>query len=260
VRRGARGHRAATLPAWCLALALALLCAPATVGAASAAPEPERERDSAVIARRVLGESVEGRKIRAYRLGEPGETTVVLISTMHGNEPATRRILLALRDGRPIHGIDLWVVPTYNPDGLAAGTRKNAHGVDLNRNFPNDWADLDGNYESGPEPASEPETRAMMKFLRKVKPRRILSFHQPLYGVDTYNPKHPWFAHRLARELRLPKKDFSCGGDCHGTLTQWFNHRFDGVAVTVEYGRRPSALRMTERAPRQLLRALRGDR
>ncbi len=87
--------------------------------------------------------------------------------------------------GPEVHGIDLWVVPTYNPDGLARGTRKNARGVDLNRNFPYRWTDLDGNYESGPKPASEPETRAMMKFLRGVKPRRILSFHQPLNGVDT---------------------------------------------------------------------------
>jgi hypothetical protein len=209
----------------------------------------------------VLGESVEGRKIRAYRLGEPGETTVVLISTMHGNEPATRRILLALRDGRPIHGIDLWVVPTYNPDGLAAGTRKNAHGVDLNRNFPNDWADLDGNYESGPEPASEPETRAMMKFLRKVKPRRILSFHQPLYGVDT-DTKDRKFARRVARKLDLPRKTFDCGGTCHGTMTGWYNNKFKGSALTAEYGASPPRRLMRKVAPRQVLSvwgAWRGD-
>ena len=72
------------------------------------------------------------------------------------------------------------MVPVYNPDGLAAGTRKNARGVDLNRNFPYHWANLDGNYESGPKPASEPETRAMMRFLRQVRPDWILSFHQPL--------------------------------------------------------------------------------
>ena len=77
------------------------------------------------------------------------------------------------------------MVPVYNPDGLARGTRKNAHGVDLNRNFPYRWADLDGSYESGPRAGSEPETRAMMGFLREIRPSRIISFHQPLHGVDT---------------------------------------------------------------------------
>ena len=110
---------------------------------------------------------------------------MLLIATMHGNEGAPRQILTTLRDGKPIRGINLWVVPVYNPDGLAAHTRKNAHGVDLNRNFPYHWADLDGSYESGPRAGSEPETRAMMRFLRKIQPRRIISFHQPLYGVDT---------------------------------------------------------------------------
>lgn len=254
-----RGHRFAALLGWCLVVALSPL--PATTPATATTAAAESDHDSAVIARRVLGESVQGRKIMAYRLGEPGETKVVLISTMHGNEPATRRILLALRDGKPIHGIDLWVVPTYNPDGLAAGTRKNAHGVDLNRNFPNDWADLDGNYESGPEPASEPETRAMMKFLRKVKPRRILSFHQPLYGVDT-DTKDRKFARRVARKLDLPRKTFDCGGTCHGTMTGWYNNNFRGSALTVEYGASPPRRLMRTVAPRQVLSvwgAWRGD-
>ena len=137
---------------------------------------------------------------------------------MHGNEQATRQILTALRDGRTIHGIDLWVVPTYNPDGIARHTRKNAHGVDLNRNYPYRWADLDGNYESGPRPGSEPETRAMMRFLREIKPTWIVSFHQPLNGVDT-DTKDRRFARKVARKLDLPAKRLDCGGVCHGTMT-----------------------------------------
>ena len=201
---------------------------------------------------RVIGTSVKGRKIKAYRLGERGARKVVLISTMHGDEPATRHILHALREGDPIRGLDLWVVPHYNPDGLARGTRKNAHGVDLNRNYPFRWTDLDGSYESGPEPASEPETRAMMRFLRDVRPSRILSFHQPLYGVDT-DTKLPRFARRTARQLNLPTKVLDCGGVCHGTMTGWYNHHFRGGAVTVEYGAHPSRERMRVRAPRQVL-------
>jgi protein MpaA len=209
----------------------------------------------AVVEARTIGHSVKGRPIRAWRLGEPGKRRMVLISTMHGNEPHTRRILETLRDGRAVRGIDLWVIPTYNPDGLARGSRRNARGVDLNRNFPYRWADLDGSYESGPRPASEPETRAVMAFLEEIDPQRVISFHQPLNGVDT-DTKDPRFARRLARALRLPRTALDCGGLCHGTMTMWFNHRFRGSALTVEYGSRPPRHRMVVQAPRQLLDVL----
>jgi protein MpaA len=213
------------------------------------------DRPPAVVERRVIGTSVSGRPIRAWRLGEPGRRRVVLISTMHGNEPHTRQILTSLRDGRPVRGIDLWVLPTYNPDGLARHSRRNARGVDLNRNYPHDWVDLDGNYESGRRPASEPETRAVMAFLRRIDPVRLISFHQPLNGVDT-DTKDPRFARRLARALRLPQTTLDCGGVCHGTMTGWFNARFEGSALTVEYAARPARRRMTVEAPRQLLDVL----
>ena len=152
-----------------------------------------------------------------------------------------------------MHGIDLWVVPAYNPDGLARGTRRNAHGVDLNRNYPYHWAPLTGSYYSGPEPASEPETRAMMRFLAKVRPDWILSFHQPLHGVDVA-VERPAFARRVARLLGLPTTTLDCGGVCHGTMTGWYNNRFRGFALTVEYGARPSRSLMARVAPGQVLR------
>ena len=58
----------------------------------------------AVIGSRVIGRSVRGRPIRAFHLGEPGTTRVVLVSAMHGNEAAPRQILRALEDGGPIPG------------------------------------------------------------------------------------------------------------------------------------------------------------
>ncbi len=216
---------------------------------------PASEDRPAVVEARTIGRSVMGRPIRAWRLGEPGKRRIVLVSTMHGNEPHTRAILETLRDGRAVRGVDLWVIPTYNPDGLVRGTRRNARGVDLTRNFPYDWADLDGSYESGPRPASEPETRAVMAFLKEVDPRRVISFHQPLNGVDT-DTKDAGFARRLARALRLPRTSLDCGGLCHGTMTGWFNHRFAGAALTVEYGARPARRRMVVEAPRQLLGVL----
>lgn len=263
---GTRGTaRSLRLAAGATTLALALTLAPgpqstptAAPALAAAAPAPAASPDT-VIGKKVIGRSVKGRKIWAYRLGESGAPVMVLFATMHGNEAAPRQILRSLITGPEVHDIDLWVVPTYNPDGLAAGTRKNARGVDLNRNFPYRWKDLDGNYESGAKPASEPETKAVMKFLKAVKPKRILSFHQPLNGVDT-DTKLPKFAKQVAKALRLPQKTFDCGGVCHGTMTQWYNKKFSGAALTVEYAARPGRKRMRVTAPRQVVSVLGGWR
>jgi protein MpaA len=240
-----RGLAAAGLT---LALLPALLVVPAgasTAGASSGSSRP------AVIGRRVLGHSVQGRPIVAWHLGEPGHTKVVLISVMHGNEPAPRRILTDLRDGAPVHDLDLWVVPVYNPDGFAHHTRQNSHGVDPNRNYPFKWVRQTGSYDSGPKPASEPETRAMMHFLSRIRPAYILSFHQPLHAVDV--TERPKFSRRVARALGLPMTSLNCGSSCHGTMTMWFNHRFKGFALTVEYGASPPAARLRA-APDAILR------
>jgi predicted deacylase len=226
------GRRAPLAAALALALLPAALVVPAR-GASSTDVRP------AVIGRRVLGHSVQGRPIVAWHLGQPGRTKVVLISVMHGNEPAPRRILTDLRDGLPVHDLDLWVVPVYNPDGFAHHTRRNAHGVDPNRNYPYRWIRQTGSYDSGPRPASEPETRAMMRFLDRVRPAYVLSFHQPLHGVDV--TERPRFSRRVARALGLPTSHLDCGSTCHGTMTMWFNHRYPGFALTVEYGASPSA-------------------
>lgn len=213
---------------------------------------------SAILGMRVIGYSVQGRPIRAWHLGDPkSPVKAVFIATMHGNEAKPARILQDLRDGRRIKGADIWVVPYMNPDGHILGTRKNANGVDLNRNFPVHWVPQVGPYDSGPAPASEPETQAMMSFLTQIRPRFVVSFHQPLHGVDMTNglKTHP-LALRLHRYLDLPRKRFNCDGVCHGTMTQWFNHTFPGAAVTVEYGRYMSWRQKHRTGPRGLLRSV----
>jgi len=238
-----------------LALVGAGLTTPAPVTAAPTSyAVPGRP---AVVETKVIGRSVQGRAIVAYRVGDPASPNkAVAMATMHGNEPQPRRILTSIRDGRPVTGVDLWLVPVVNPDGLARHTRKNAHGVDLNRNFPHHWRDLDGSYESGPRAASERETRALMAFFDEVGPRRVVSFHQPLHGVDVSTARSRSFAQRLARYLDLPRKSLVCGGVCHGTFTGWYMARHGGQAVTVEYAAHPSRHRMTVTAPRRLLRVL----
>jgi protein MpaA len=203
-------------------------------GGAVAADSPAR----AAFDVRVIGHTVKGRPIRAWHLGQPGSPVkAVFVGAIHGNEAAPSNILVNLRDGAPITGADVWVVPYFNRDGYARHTRKNARGVDLNRNFPVHWIRQYGTYNSGRRPASEPETRAMMRFLRDVRPTYVIGFHQPLYGVDASYWKARPFANLLSVNLGLPLKEFRCNGVCHGTMTQWFNKRLPGAALTVEYGK-----------------------
>ncbi|MET0997732.1 MAG: M14 family zinc carboxypeptidase [Marmoricola sp.] len=212
---------------------------------------------SAVTEVRTIGKTVQGRSIVAWRLGDPRSSRmVVVLAAMHGFVRGPSRILYNLRDGRPITGADIWVVPQYNRDGVVRRTRQNAHGVDLNRNYPRNWKRLTGTYNSGPSPASEPETKAVMAFLRAVRPAYVVSFHQPLKGVGRAGPKGTAFVRRLHRGLRLPVKSFNCSGVCHGTMTEWFNASFGGVAVTVEYGRGLSRKQATRSGPNGLLRAV----
>lgn len=215
----------------------------------------------AVVEARIIGYTVMHRPIRAWRVGDPDAgVTAAALAVLHGDERAPRKILATIRDGRPVHGVDLWLLPAVNPDGYARNSRDNAHGVDLNRNFPRAWLPQDGLVESGPRPASEPETRAVMRFMVEVDPRLVVSFHQPLHAVDSSGDKSPSFTRRLADVFGLPLRQLDCGGGCHGTFTQWFNHRFPGAAVTVELGRRPSWRRLHVTGPRELLRAIGGRR
>jgi murein peptide amidase A len=244
-------------------LGAAAVVATATVPSAPASAwlSAGSRHPAAVIGVRVFGHSVHGREMKAYHLGNPkAKVTVVSLAAMHGDERAPQVTLRRLRDGRPIHGINLWVVPSANPDGAARHDRHNAHRVDLNRNFPTRWKPLTGYYYSGPHPASEPETKALMRFLNRVKPDYVVSFHQPLHGVDTYGTKNPAFAKTLAKFLYLPRAKFSCGGACHGTMTQWFNAHHRGFCVTVEFGADPSWRYLNVVAPNGLLRAVGGSR
>ena len=106
----------------------------------------------------LLGHSWQGRPIKAVEVGNPHGTRVVVFGEIHGDETAGIPIAQALERLRP-RDLDLWIVPELNPDGVALDTRKNAHGVDLNRNFPVRWRRMGGVYESGPRPLSERESR-----------------------------------------------------------------------------------------------------
>jgi hypothetical protein len=208
--------------------------------------------------RETIGTSAGGRKIVAYRAGESGKPVVVVTATMHGEEDFGQYVVRGLMEGRKIEGVDLWLVPVLNPDGLAKDRRWVAHHVDLNRNFPNRFV---VRANSGPKASSAKETRVIMTFLARVQPTYLVSWHQPLYGVDSYRVTDKALMKRLSSGLKLPVKSLNCHGSCHGTMTGWYNANHGGAAITVEYGSTARSLkRMKGRDADAVLAAVGGRR
>jgi N-acetylmuramoyl-L-alanine amidase-like protein/zinc carboxypeptidase len=129
------------------------------------------------------GHSVDGRPLTAQHRGDPGAATrVLVVGAVHGDEPGGRRVAAAVLRATPPRGTQVWVVRDLNPDGARRHTRQNAHGVDLNRNFPHRWRGAArGRYWPGRRAGSEPETRYAMRLIREIRPDVTVWLHQP-YG------------------------------------------------------------------------------
>jgi hypothetical protein len=178
----------------------------------------------------VIGHSVQGRPIGAVRVGPArARVKLLVVGDVHGNEPAGRAVVARLRHARPPHDTALWLIEDANPDGSAANSRENAHGVDLNRNFPYRWRPQDGVYESGPGPASEPETQAIQRFVARVRPRVTVWYHQALHIV-VKSTGDPVLERLYAARSGLPRRSLP---RYHGTAVSWQNHSFPGDSAFV---------------------------
>jgi protein MpaA len=165
--------------------------------------------------------------------GDPEPAVKLLVvGDIHGNETAGMPVVgRLLRQGAPA-AVGLWVVPTINPDGVAANTRGNAHGVDLNRNFGYDWAPLSGGEYSGTGPLSEPESRAATRLIRRIQPDVTIWFHQP-FGIVDRPPGNPFVARRYSQLSGLPM--VTLPGRYPGSASRWQNHTYpSSTAFVVE--------------------------
>ena len=182
----------------------------------------------------VIGQSARGRPIRATRIGD-GPAAVLVVGCIHGDERAGRAVLKRLRDATAPAGVTLWLIDLANPDGCLASTRQNAHGVDLNRNFPYRWKALPrGTYYSGPRALSEPESRALRAFIARVRPTISIWYHQHARLVDSYGNAR--IARRYARLVGLPYKFFYAAP---GSITRWQVHTYPsstGIVVELPAG------------------------
>lgn len=129
---------------------------------------------------RVAGTSVRGRPIMYTLLGQGQEVTFIL-ATIHGDEPAgtplVRRLTEHLQQNQHLLiARSVVLLAVANPDGLTLGSRYNANGVDLNRNF--DTANRAENSQAGRSALCEPEARAITQIIKQHNPARIVSIHQ----------------------------------------------------------------------------------
>ena len=97
-------------------------------------PEFSREAEARGFAGRVLAEVAAG-PLMAWERAATGPR-VYLSAGIHGDEPAGPLALLELLQAEFFSSGTHWLLcPALNPDGLAAGTRGNGTGLDLNRDY-----------------------------------------------------------------------------------------------------------------------------
>jgi protein MpaA len=144
-----------------------------------------------------------------------GPVDVLLIAAMHGDENETTVVLSEALRCIPRDGIKNPVILSVNPDGALQGTRSNANGVDLNRNWPAaNWSpdtvyhkvhggtEQDIRLSPGESPASEAETHALLACLKRLQPRTVVSLHAPLACVE--DPQATPLAVWIASQVGLP--------------------------------------------------------
>jgi len=142
-------------------------------------------------------------------------TDILILAAMHGDECDTTVVLSEALRHIPTGCMKNPVVLSVNPDGALRGTRCNARGVDLNRNWPtSNWSAEPVFYRghgqehqeielaTGLSPASEPETRSLQALVQKLQPRTVVSLHAPLACVE--DPDARPLAQWIAEQVRLP--------------------------------------------------------
>lgn len=224
-----------------------------------------------------IGKSTRGREISAMQMTRfPGRNLpkIKLVGNIHGNEPTGRYLCTQLaewlcmnrKNGKAkevLEKVDLFLIPTLNPDGFDMKKRENALGIDLNRNFPDRFTQPDMNLSGG----EEIETQLLVNWTLHNGPFiSSLAFHEgalvanyPWDGTDDRKtryeacPDDQTFKHLATvyatshRKMSLnSNKEFPNGGTTngaawypiYGSMQDWNYIRAKCMEITIEVSER----------------------
>ncbi len=190
----------------------------------------------------IYGRSNLGNPLEYWR--PSGDCDLLIHAGIHGEEAETTIALSRALRLLPEPSPHCAVVLAVNPDGLIRGTRGNAAGVDLNRNFPtSDWRPDPVHHRStledprdvrlspGAGPGSEPEVKALVRLIDDLNPREVVALHAPLACIDDANQGR--LAHWLADKTGLPLVA-DVGYPTPGSFGTWGGER-DLPVITYEF-------------------------
>lgn len=188
----------------------------------------------------MIGHTVLGRPIDALHFVPPEyarpRPPAVLFGAIHGDEPASQLVLERLADElveRP-PGRDTWIVPCLNVDGVLAGTRDNAKGVDLNRNFAStSWgSQRRPGYHPGDAAEDQPETRALVELIARAGAERLLAVHAT-YRMVNWDGRGEQLAREMAERCGYPA-EADMGYPCPGSFGTKYGVEQGLEVVTLE--------------------------
>jgi predicted deacylase len=203
----------------------------------------------------IIGYSVAGRPLEVYHFGN-GPSQRLIVAGIHGgyewNTIALADQLIDYLNENPgafSAKVTLYILRAANPDGEARAHgstgRANENGVDINRNFPANWAadwDRRGCWNdlpitAGTRPMSEPETGAIMQFILGNRIEALINYHSAALGIFAGGQPVLPESHDLAQTLAAvtpytypPPYDTGC--EYTGQLADWAaNHNIPAVDI-----------------------------
>jgi len=151
----------------------------------------------------VIGQSVLGKDLYLFRIGNENANSIFFMGSIHGNEHSGAELLYyfanwLVKSNDPVASdllanSQILILPVANPDGFEAWTRINANGVDLNRNFPKGWGGAGSNPGCGcticrgNAEADQPEVQSILACWNKYQPTIGVTIHTGMELIA-----YPW--------------------------------------------------------------------